>query len=144
MSLGGGALGASAFGAVEDLAEAISSGSVPCTKAAFVRRRLAGVFTRRGAELAIFKRGAAEQNVRSIWAMTRSEELVGEVRQSDMTVFVDAASFDGSSFELPIQHRDRLVRWPDTDREKVYTTLETPALFTIGGTDILYRLILRG
>lgn len=144
MSLGGSAIGGAAFGAVSTLAEAVATQSISERKAKFVMRRLRLAFRRRGFESAIVTRGASEQNVRSVWAMTRSEELVGEVRQSDMTVFVDAESFAGAAFALPLQKGDRIVRWPNLAREHVFTTLETPALYTIGASDILYRLIVRG
>lgn len=144
MSLGSGAIGGQAFGAVEAVAQAVAVGALDQRKARFVMRRLRLAFKRRGFETCIYTRGAQTQNVRTVWAMTRSEELVGEVRQSDMTVFIDAESFEGASMTMPLKKGDKLVRWPDLTREHVYTTLETPALYTIGDYDVLYRLIVRG
>lgn len=144
MSLGSHAIGAQAFGAVEEVAAAVAAGTITERKARFVMKRLRLAFKRRGFESCIYMRGAQTHNVRTVWAMTRSEELAGEVRQSDMTVFIDAQSFEGASLTLPLKNGDKLTRWPDLAREHVYTTLETPALYTIGEYDVLYRLIVRG
>lgn len=147
MTFAGDAIGGAAFGGVAEVAAAIAAGAIPDRKAAFICRRLSLAFNRRGAEMALLQRpGGAGGfvNVRTVWAMTRSEELIGEVRQSDMTVFIAAEDVALSGFPLPLSHGDRVVRWPGLAREHVFTTLETPALYTIGDKDVLYRLIMRG
>lgn len=149
MTLGFGAIGDLAIGDIEAVAASAASPSTPCSKAAFVRARLLAAFQRRGAETAKVIRLDAAQgdravNVIAVFVMTRSEELVGEVRQSDMTVLVHPAAFDNTGFPLPLRKGDRIVRNPGLARERVYTTLETPAIYAAGETDLLYRLIVRG
>ena len=137
-----------AIGDIEPAIAALAA-VVPCSKAEFVRERLLQAFLRRGAEnSAIMRLNSAVNdipiNVLAVWVMTRSEELVGEVRQSDMTVLVHPAAFDGTQFPLPLRKGDRITRWPGEPRESVHTCIETPAVYTAGGVDLLYRLIARG
>lgn len=149
MSWAEGAIGAEAIGSIEALASAASAAAFGCDKAGLVRDRLLAAFIRRGAEASVITRLDAAVsdipvNVLAVWVMTRSEELVGEVRQSDMTVLVHPAAFDTVNFTLPLRKGDRVTRGPGLAREHVHTVLETPAVYTIGAVDILYRLIVRG
>jgi hypothetical protein len=141
-----GAIGDLAIGDIEAAAAAIVAACVPGARARFLRARIAAMFTRRGAELATLKRpeGAATINVVSVWAMTRAEELVGEVKQSDQTVLIEPTAFDGAGWPLPIRRGDRLVRWRGEAREATHTVIETPGVFTAGDYDLLYRVIVRG
>lgn len=140
-----GALGDLAIGDIEAFA-AGAAGCAPGGRARFFRKRLLAMFRRRGAETSKLVRVATNTpiNVLTVWTMTRAEELVGEVRQSDQTVLVEASAFDGTGWPLPIRKGDRLVRWPQQARESAATVLETPAVHTMDGYDLLYRLIVRG
>lgn len=149
MSHSGSAIADLAIGDVEAAAAAAVAAGLPCDKARFVRNRLLLAFKRRGAENSqIIRLNAAQGdvplNVLAIWVMTRSEELVGEVRQSDMTVLVHPSAFDGTGFQLPLRKGDRIIRAPGTARERVYTTLETPGDYRTDSVDLIYRLIVRG
>ncbi|MBY0421860.1 MAG: hypothetical protein K2Q06_06115 [Parvularculaceae bacterium] len=142
----GGAIGDLAIGDIEAEVAAAVAACVPGERARFIRRRIAAMFVRRGAENARLKRveGGATLNVLSVWTMTRAEELVGEVKQSDQTVLIEPTAFDGAGWPLPIRRGDRIVRWPGEAREAVHTVIETPGVFASGSYDLLYRLIVRG
>lgn len=148
MNAGAVAIGDDAIGDIVGAAQLAASGCLPGAAARRLRARLLAAFIRRGAENSkVIRLGSPSDmpvNVLAIWLMTRAEELVGEVKQSDMTVLVHPAAFDGAGFGLPLRKGDRIVRWPGQPREQVYTTLETPGNFTAGDVDLLYRLIARG
>lgn len=144
-----GAIGDLAIGDVEDAVGSFAASSVclPAARVLFWRDRILAAFMRRGAENSIVYREAqpgVDVNVVAVWLMTRSEELVGEVRQSDMTVLVHPQAFEGTGFTTPLRKGDRIVRFPGEAREHVFTCLETPGLYTASGVDLLYRLIARG
>lgn len=148
MSGGNVAIGDDAIGDITGAAQLAVNGCLPGAAARRLRARLLAAFKRRGAENSkVIRLDTPDDmpvNVLAIWLMTRAEELVGEVKQSDMTVLVHPAAFDASGFELPLRKGDRIVRWPGQPREQVYTTLETPANYTTGDIDLLYRMIARG
>jgi hypothetical protein len=149
VSPGSAAIGDGAIGDIETLAAFAASGCLPQAKGLFIRNRLLGAFRRRGAENSPATRldaasGDKSVNILAVWVMTRSEELIGEVRQSDMTVLVHPAAFEGTGFPLPLRKGDRVTRWPLQTRERVHTAIETPAVYAAGDVDLLYRLIVRG
>lgn len=149
MTLGNSPIGADAFGGVEEELEGLpSQAPVPRSKAYFIRRRLAIAFRRAGSTALIYI-GApdapeASASVRCVWRQTRSEELVGPIRQSDMTVLIDAQTVIDSGFPRPLAADLSIVRFPDAPNEHVYTVIEPPVLFDINNEDVLWRCIARG
>lgn len=139
------ALGDLAIGDFDALAGGLAS-CPPGGRARFLRTRIRKMFERRGAELVriIDTASGAAINVLSVWRALRAEDLVGEVKQSDLAVVVEALGFEGAGFPLPLKKGVRILRWPGLDREHVHSALERPAVETMSGYDLLYRMIVRG
>lgn len=149
---GGQAIGDLAIGDIEGAIALIQTQCLPGGMGRFIARWLDWAMRARGAERTLFLRERRVSNaddkpanVFAVWAMVKAEDLAPPVQQSDFIVYVAASNLAGVGLDLPLKKGDRLVRWPDIPgREHVFTTLETPALYTVGVTDVIYKLLVRG
>ena len=76
--------------------------------------------------------------------LTRTEEMIGPIRQSDMTAIIDLTPLIDAGFAVPLRQELTLVVNVGTSAEHAYQAVETPAMLMVGATPVLARAIVRG
>lgn len=142
-------IGGGEISALEDELVGLPAVSAPVTPArcGFLRRSVARVMLRSGAESVLIvdpATPAVQVPTRAFIRALRTEEMIGEIRQSDLMALIDPVALETASFALPLKQHVRVVRFAATAREHVFTAPETPQQIGFDGCPVLIRAIIRG
>lgn len=153
MSVGSTALGSESLGSEETLADAVGGGILRSPLGGTrQRRRIARAIRhpRRGGEVTLLMLQQGEGMayatglVRVVLRTLRPEEIVGDLRQSDMSAILSPELMKAAGLREYLTRRDRIVRYPDTAREMVYSVQEEPQHIAVADEVVVIRAVLRG
>lgn len=112
-----------------------------------IQRRLERAFRRGGEDIKVLfpeKAGGQPTITRAVIRAVRSDELVGDIRSSDLSVIIHAAPLIAAGYDETLKQGARIVRFPLTTRAIVFTAVEEPQLFRLFDENLFYRGVFRG
>ena len=153
MSAASHAIGDLAIGDIEGSLDQIAGGCLPGAVVALIIRSFKFALRYRG-EFSLLQHehrvsGDADDddkaNLNAVWVPAKAEELVAPIDQYDFKVFFLAQDLQQTGVTVPLKKGLRIIRFPDQpDREEVFTSIETPKLWTVEQLDAVYCAMVRG